>query len=363
MADKFNDNSSKKRRGEEAARAELTGNWARMTAAIVSPLPVPEEDPAATDDKPRHLDLPRNAHGELTPAQRARLGLDFERTGEDPSGQFAADAPEAAPALRPIEDRPRLAPVERAARGNADRSAAQEPSKRRDAVPQHGEDGFERVVRDRNVLSYGVAWTAFALTITAIISFNSSISGDPTAGSGPGPLIPGLVSIVLGWVVVIAARAIGRGWRWLIVIPALVLLVGPFVYSSYWANSVADGARSYLSNDGAGAQVDIDATSIISQTVNTSRGCFAINRARGSFDTEVQVVTYAAETARQQADYALAPRYAGRIGAGGERTTSRVFTFKSGRAPAIVTTPASPPLDCQYSTSAPGAGAKNVDQG
>jgi hypothetical protein len=363
MADKFNDSSSKKRRGEEAARAEATGNWARMTAAMVSPLPVPDEDPAATAGKPRHLDLPRNARGELTPAQRARLGLDFESTGDDPVAPFAAQTAEAAPALRPVEDRPRLAPAERTPRVNTDRADAREPSKRGATARRHGEDGFDHVVRDRNVLSYGVAWTAFALTITAIISFNSSISGDPTAGSGPGPLIPGLVSIVLGWVVVIAARAMGKGWRWLIVIPALVLLIGPFVYSSYWANSVADGARSYLSDTGAGAQVDIDATSIISETVNTSRGCFAINRARSSFDTEVQVVTYAPETARQQADYALAPRYAGRIGAGGERATSRVFSFKSGRAPAIVAVPASPPLDCQYSTSAPGAGAKNVDQG
>ncbi|MBI4897696.1 MAG: hypothetical protein HY827_04945 [Actinobacteria bacterium] len=468
MAEKFRDNSSKARGGEDDARAELAGNWAQMAASMVSPnagaggggrkgskngggpaplpvsaLPVPEDDPAP-EQQSKHLDLPRNAKGELTPAQRARLGLDLDPSSHDPAAQSAAQALEAppagqplqppsqqsapraqppiaavpeptgepagenfpaasgeiqqqpgsefdframelepnaiepdVPALQPVEnDAPRLAPVskseprlaparertapsERTTRNHApDTSAKRGGTSRRES-----EDGFEHVTRDRNVLSYGVAWTAFCVVITGVLSFTSNMSGDPTASAGPGPLIPGLLSIALGWIVVIAARGLGNGWWSLMVLPAVVLIVGPYVYKNVWAGSVEDAARSYLSQAGAAIQIDVDATSVVSATKNTSRGCFAINRTRKNYDTEIAVVTFQPETSRQQADYSLAPRYAGRIETGGERSTYRVFTFRGGRAPAIVTTPAAPPLDCANSTSTPGTGGKRLEEG
>ena len=274
--------------------------------------------------------------------------------------EFVSDEPR----LAPVSKQPKLAPV-RQKQAPADRAAprreraAQQQSKRRPA-PERREsaDDFEHVQRDRNVLTYGIAWTAFCVVITGIIAFTSSMSGDPTASAGPGPLIPGLLSIALGWVVVIAARAMGKGWWGLMIIPAIVLLAGPYVYKNVWAGSVEVAARSYLSDNGSDILIDVDATSVISATKNTDRGCFAINRTRSNYDTEVSVVTYIPETARQQADYVLAPRYAARIEAGGDRSAYRVFSFKGGRAPAIVTTPSAAPLDCENSVSAPGSGAK-----
>ncbi len=472
MAEKFRDNSSKARSGEDDPRAELAGNWAQMAASMVSPnaggggagrtgskngggpaplpvsaLPVPEDDPAP-EEQPKHLDLPRNAKGELTPAQRARLGLDLDPSSESPAAQSAAHAPEAPPAGQPLQppsqqsapraqppiaavpetavpetavnptdasdsvadetqqqpgsrfdfrgmemepdaeepdepalrpvggDEPRLAPVSKTAprlaparerTSPSERSprehAPEQPAKRRATNQRDDEDQFTHVTRDRNVLSYGVAWTAFCVVITGIISFTGSMSGDPTASAGPGPLIPGVLSIALGWIVVIAARGMGSGWWGLMILPAVVLFVGPYVYKNVWAGTVEDAARSYLSVTGAKIQIDVDATSVVSATMNTDRGCFAINRTRKNYDTEIAVVTYQPETSRQQADYSLAPRYAGRIEAGGERSTYRVFTFKGGRAPAIVTTPTAPPLDCEHSTSAPGTGGKRLDDG
>ncbi|MBI5310831.1 MAG: hypothetical protein HZB14_07395 [Actinobacteria bacterium] len=424
----------------------------------VSALPLPADDPEPEDDQPKHFDLPRNSSGELTPAQRARLGLDLDPSSDEPTAQSAATAPDQAPpagqplpppsqpeapraqpqaashppaspppappaapaqqpqqaaAPAPAQQRPhpppepaqqqpgssfdframempdqagpgpgdavpqattgepRLAPVSKAPKlaparqkqAPSERAATrpEEPAQQpRRQAPQRREveDEFEHVRRDRNVLTYGFAWTAFCIVITGIIAFTSSMSGDPTATAGPGPLIPGLLSIAMGWVVVIAARAMGSGWWALMILPAAVLLAGPYVYKNVWAGSVEDAARSYLSTNGADILIDVDATSVISATKNTDRGCFAINRTRSNYDTEVAVVTYVPETARQQADHALAPRYAGRIEAGGDRAAYRVFTFKGGRAPAIVTTPSAAPLDCENSVSAPGSNAK-----
>lgn len=471
------ENSKKKPSNADEAREQLASNWAQMTASMVSPgssggkgngpaplpvsaLPLPNDEPEPEADQPKHLDLPRNSSGELTPAQRARLGLDLEPTSDEPTAQSAAPAPEQAPPagqplqppsqpeapraqpqaaapapqappaapaqqppaaaprptpapqqrpepppepvpaqqqqpgssfdframeqppepgeqfvestpqvasdeprLAPVSNQPKLAPARQKAapseRAAVRRDKPEQQQKRRPA-PQRREteDDFEHVQRDRNVLTYGIAWTAFAIVITGVIAFTGSMSGDPTASAGPGPLIPGLLSIALGWIVVIAARAMGSGWWGLMILPAIVLLVGPYVYKNVWAGSVEDAARSYLSTNGSQVLIDVDATSVISATQNTDRGCFAINRTRSNYDTEVSVVTYIPETSRQQADYALAPRYAARIEAGGDRSTYRVFTFKGGRAPAIVTTPSAAPLDCENSVSAPGSNAK-----
>ncbi|MFY9469090.1 MAG: hypothetical protein WAP37_03130, partial [Solirubrobacterales bacterium] len=270
------------------------------------------------------------------------------------------DAATDEPRLAPVSSEPRLAPVSRQV-APAEREArdhAPAPRKKSETARRsRNTEQFEDVKRDRNVLTYGVAWTAFSFVITGIIAFTASTSGDPGAAAGPGPLIPGIASIAIGWVVVIASRAIGRYWGLLMIIPALVLLAGPYVYKNYWAGSIEDAAHSYLSNRGTGVLIDVDATSVVSETVNTGRGCFAINRNRKTNDTEIAVVTYIAETARQQADFAMAPRYAGRIGTGGERSTNRVFSFRAGRAPAVVSSPGVAPLDCENSVTAPGARA------
>lgn len=503
------ENQKKRPSKADEAREELASNWAQMTASMVSPgkkgsgpaplpvsaLPLPVDEPAPEEDEPKHLDLPRNSKGELSPAQRARLGLDLEPTSEETTAQSAANAPQQAPpagdplpppsqpetpraqpqtpeprapaqqqrpqagpeqagpqqagsqqpgsqqprpqqlrpqqpspqtsspqtrapqpaapernaaepaaesapaqqqpgssfdframehpevqsaepALKPASDEPKLAPVssepklaparQKAAPSERatvrrDRPAAQ-PTRKAASQNQPGEDDeFTHVKRDRNVLTYGVAWTAFCVVVTGIVAFTSSMSGDPTASAGPGPLIPGLLAIAMGWIVVIAARAMGSGWWGLMIVPAIVLFVGPYVYKNVWAGSVEDAARSYLSTNGADILIDVDATSVISATKNTDRGCFAINRTRKNYDTEISVVTYTPETARQQADYVLAPRYAARIEAGGDRAMYRVFSFKGGRAPAIVATPTSPPLDCENTLSAPGSGASRED--
>ncbi|MGB0889817.1 MAG: hypothetical protein ACPGWS_05985, partial [Solirubrobacterales bacterium] len=206
-----------------------------------------------------------------------------------------------------------------------------------------------------SVLTYGVAWTLFAMLVSAGIAFSSSMSRATGEAAGPGPIVPALISIGIGWVIVFAARGIGRNWGYLMILPAVILFLGPFAYAKYWSTSLEDSARGYLSPIGASSLIDVDQTSLVSETINTDRGCFAITRDRKSEDTEVAVVTLVPETARQQADFALAPRYAGRITAGGTRSTQRVFTFKRGLGPAIVSEVIAAPLDCATSI-APASG-------
>jgi hypothetical protein len=439
---------------DENPREQLAASWGQMTANMVSPsgngngngrasngngngkpkngrsplpisaLPLPAED-VPTEEPARSL--PTNSQGKLSPAQRARLGLDpygddmpdaeppaepepvpeiapapapaaeqqqaapteFDFSGIDPYAQVPDPAPNSAanaaaqqgpaaipeqpveqpqfapisnePRLAPVSNEPRLAPVNRAAETRRANSVQSEAEFQRNSQPrgkkQRDEDSFEAVARDRGVLAYGLAWTAFAVVVTSCVAFSSAIGGDPASATGPGPLVPGLLSIAIGWVIVLVARGVGRGWGALMLIPALVLFIGPYMYRQYWSTSVEDAARSYLSTTGNTAKVDVDSTSIVSETVNTDRGCFSINRTRSNNNTEVSVVTYVPTTARQQADFALAPRYAGRIPAGGERTTSRVFSFLGGRAPAQIQLPREATLDCANSTSAPGTGA------
>jgi hypothetical protein len=264
------------------------------------------------------------------------------------------------PQLAPVSSEPRLNPVSKPVRQpqvtkrdpNDDGS---EPERKQRKKKAPG-DTFEAIQRDRSVLTYGFAWTAFAIVVTAAIAFSSAIGGDPAASTGPGPLVPGVLSIAIGWVIVLLARGWGKGWGFLMLVPAAVLFIGPYFYHQYWSTSVEDAARSYLSNAGDSATIDVDSTSVVSQTVNTDRGCFGITRMRNNNDTKVMVVTYQPTTAKQMADFALAPRYAGRVEAGGTAATSRIFHFQGGHAPAQVLSPHSPPLDCANSVSTPGDG-------
>lgn len=371
----------------------------------ISALPVPEpEQPSAPSRS-----LPTNSKGELTPAQRARLGLDTYGANQpqaqaepEPSGPAPLPMPEEAPRHRAQPATAPVAPIQPAAAANntaptefgfsqidpysSDPAAGQQPAPvaaastpmlapvnnavSLDSSPRNApnsgrastedapqpkrspaDDGTPELIRDRNVLSYGVAWTFFAMLVTAAISFSSSMTRASGEAAGPGPLVPALISVALGWVIVLAARAIGRNWGWLMIVPAVVLLLGPFAYAKFWSTGVEQTARDYLSPAGASSLIDVDSSSIVSETINTDRGCFAITRDRSREDTEVAVVTLAPETARQQADFALAPRYARRVPAGGAKSTQRVFTFKRGLGPAIVSEAPSAPLDCATSAA------------
>lgn len=360
----------------------------------ISALPVPDNDAQSVDPGPS---LPTNAKGELTPAQRARLGLDvFGEQAQQPEPEPEPPAPtplpipeepaqpvsvtsnntaptdfgfrqidpferdgvaqqSADPQLKPVEAEPRLAPVhaEPALRPAAKRAQPSDSSVEDENAPRRRQagDGTPDLDRDRSVLTYGVAWTLFAMLVTAGISFTSSMSSATGEAAGPGPLVPALISVGIGWVIVFAARGMDKNWVYLMIIPAVLLFLGPYVYAQIWSTSIEDSARTYLSPAGANALIDVDQTSVVSETINTDRGCFSVTKNRQNEDTEVAVVTYVPETARQQADYSLAPRYARRIPAGGERTTQRVFTFKGGVGPAIVSEAQAAPLDCASSTA------------
>lgn len=359
----------------------------------ISALPVPD-DAQPVDPTPS---LPTNSKGELTPAQRARLGLDvFGEQAQQPEPEPEPPAPTplpipeepaapvsvtsnntaptdfgfrqidpferdaaagqqaAEPQLKPVESEPRLAPVqaEPALRPAAKRAQPSDSSVEDEAAVRRRpkSDGTPELDRDRSVMTYGVAWSLFAMMVTAGIAFTSSMSSATGEAAGPGPLVPALISIGIGWVIVFAARGMGKNWVYLMIIPAVILFLGPFIYAQLWSTSIEDSARTYLSPAGANALIDVDQTSVVSETINTDRGCFAVTKNRQNEDTEVAVVTYVPETARQQADYSLAPRYARRIPAGGPRATQRVFTFKNGAGPAIVSEATSAPLDCATST-------------
>ncbi len=343
----------------------------------ISALPVPDDDGAPATPAPS---LPTGKNGELSPAQRARLGLDVfgeqaqqpveaASTGpkplpvpDDQPAASQARAPNAAPTdfgfrqIDPFGGSPagpnavsqRVSPEELAGAANV----APQPLRQRSG----SDDGIPELERDRSVLTYGVAWTLFAMLVSAGIAFSSSMSRATGEAAGPGPIVPALISIGIGWVIVFAARGMGRNWGYLMILPAVILFLGPFAYANYWSTSLEDSARGYLSPIGATSLIDVDQTSLVSETINTDRGCFAITRDRKTKDTEVAVVTLVPETARQQADFALAPRYAGRITAGGARSTQRVFTFKRGLGPAIVSEVIAAPLDCATS-AAPASGS------
>lgn len=333
------------------------------------PLPLPVDDASADDSSTPSL--PTNAKGELTPAQRARLGLDIYGDDTPPSGVsqingngngngqatpeptdfgFAEVDPYASePKLAPVSEQPKLAPA-RSAKVRIERDDDDAPQAKKRAAKPTG-DGIPDLDRDRNVLTYGVSWTIFAIVVTAVLGYFAAMRTGNQASMGPGPLVPGAISIALGWAVVFAARGMGKNWVWLMTIPLLVLVIGPFVANAYWSTSVADSARSYLSSDGASVRVDTDPTSTISETVNTDRGCFAFTQFQETKNVEVAVVTPGPTTARQQADLALAPRYARRVPAGGPRLPYRVFLLEGGQLPVIATEVKAQPLDCAQSAA------------
>jgi hypothetical protein len=389
-----------------AANSPRNRNNGGSAPLPISALPLPVDEAPAAEETPA-AGLPTNSSGELTPAQRARLGLDIygdpppptpisngngNGNGHAPSnGNGAAPAaatPPAPPApsaqptefgfaeidpyvepdppsgpeprLAPAASTPALAPVTPAAtrvrqRTNDDDHADPDNnagSRRRSKGALIEErDGIAQLNRDRNVLTYGVAWTALCLVVTIGISFLNVFSS-PASGTTPATFLPALVSIVIGWVIVFVARNMGPNWGWLMLIPAVVLVIGPFFYTNWKIDQTKMEARAYLSSNAAKAEIDVDPSTIVSQTVNTPQGCFAFTKLLESGDVTVDVVTYAATTAQQQATMALSPRYARRVEPGGDRATQRTFSMKNGKLPVINVERLTPPIDCA-ATSAP----------
>ncbi len=373
-------------------RNRNNGGSARLP---ISALPLPIDDAPAQDDGPAPA-LPINSSGELTPAQRARLGLDIY--GDEPAPtpisngkgngnghaptNGAAPAPPAPlapsaqptefgfseidpydappqpsapePRLAPAKSTPTLAPVTPAASRVRQRTSDddhEDPDS--NAGSRHGgrmqsideRDGTPQIDRDRKVLTYGVSWTFFCLFATAAISF-SNIFTSSGEGASPGTFVPAMISIVIGWVIVFAARNMGPNWGWLMLIPAVVLVIGPFFYTSWRLGQTEAEARAYLGSQAAKAEVDIDASTIVSETVNTPQGCFAFTKILETGDVTIDVVTYAPATAQQQATMSLSPRFARRVEPGGSRATQRTFSMDKGTLPVVVEERLTPPIDC-----------------
>ncbi len=343
----------------------------------ISPLPLPVEDSRADEPAQTHA-LPTGSNGKLSPAQRARLGLDVfgqdaaaakppSQSGTTDFGFAQMDPPAAA---QPAPEEPRLAPVQSSAGSAAAdrtaelrpavapprRSASQPdaapnpaPSARRDAQTVSERDGIPEVERDRAVLGYGVGWTIFCLLFAAVMSAINVTSG---AGSGvnPGAFVPAVISIVMGWIIVAIGHRM-RAWGWLMIVPAIVLVLGPFVYTTWRLGAVESSARAYLAPAAQGTPIDIDVGSVLSSTINTDQGCFALTIDRISGDVRIDAVTYAPATAQQQASMALAPRYARRVPAGGERALQRSFQLSNGKLPVTTTVLGSPSIDCALTSS------------
>lgn len=366
----------------DSPRKRDTGDSAPLP---ISALPLPVDDTPARNDTaaPR---LPTNSSGELTPAQRARLGLDVYgdqpapapiSNGQPPAPPAPAAAAESsqptkfgfteidpydappqphapAPPLAPARTTPTLAPVTPESsqvrprtsindREDPDSNAGSRRGGRKQSINER--DGIPQIDRDRKVLTYGVSWTVFCLFITAAISFANTFANS-AEGATPGTFVPAMISIVIGWVIVFAARNMGPNWGWLMLIPAVVLVIGPFFYTSWRLDQTQAEARAYLSSGAAKAEIDIDASTVVSETVNTPQGCFAFTKILETGDVTIDVVTYAPATAQQQATMSLSPRFARRVEPGGSRATQRTFSMDQGTLPVVVEERLTPPIDC-----------------
>lgn len=343
----------------------------------LSALPLPSDAPAEPQDDDPAASLPTGSTGELTPAQRARLGLDIYGDEPAPATQpvpvepdpsansdfgfadidpFEGGAAEAQPEprLAPVQSTPKLAPATPAAVRLRQRDDAEDDHDPSDEAASRNKptvaerDGTPQLNRDRNVLTYGVAWTFLCIAVTAGMSFLTAFSSG-NGGPTPSTFVPAMVSILAGWVVVFIGRNM-KAWGWMMVVPVVILVLGPYFYATWQVGQVEAAARAYLSPTGAKAEIDIDARSIVSGTVDTPTGCFAFTQDRGNKDVRVDVVTYLPATAQQQATFALAPRYARRVAPGGTRATQRAFTLEKGTFPVVAEELLTPSIDCARNT-------------
>lgn len=371
-----------------AAKSPQNRNQSGPSPLPVSALPLPAED-GPQDEAPATA-LPTPSNGKLTPAQRARLGLDSfgdqpapqpagtngngsaaaSANGADSTSEFdfagmdprLAAAPGPEPQLAPVQAAPKLAPVGtgkpnnpavtpagQARQAQAEASADAGSRRKEQPLTVSERDGIPQMERDRTVLGYGVAWTFFCLFVAAVVSA-ASLTADANMGPTPSAFVPAMISIVLGWIVVAIGHK-SKAWGWFMIVPAVVLVLGPFVYASWHVGKVESEARALLSSAGAQTTIDIDQSSILSGTVNIPGGCFALFQDRSSGDIRVDVVTYAPATAQQQATLALAPRFARRVSAGGDKVYQRSFNMAGGNPPVNAIEQTAPPIDCE------GAGA------
>lgn len=208
------------------------------------------------------------------------------------------------------------------------------------------EESTEDINQSRNNLTAAVSFTIFALVIAMTMTFASQYSTNPAGSDGSGTLLAAIVAIGLAWTVSLAHRLLGRFWLIWYIVPMAILLLGPYISGILWQRDQEALARSYLSAQGQQTMIDADANTIASTIVYTKEGCFSILRNRNTKETSVLVATSVPQTARQQADAALAPRFAAHIPAGGDVSNGRVFFFDHGQGPPRPDTPTRPPLDC-----------------
>lgn len=213
-------------------------------------------------------------------------------------------------------------------------------------VTAAGENFDDEIGASRGNLTAAVSFTIFALVVALGMTFASQYSTNPAGSDGSGTLLATLLAVGLAWTISLAHRLIGRFWPAFYVIPIAVLLLGPFASGVVWQNNQESLARSYLSATGQQTMIDADANTIASTIVATEAGCFSIVRDRATKQTSVLVASTEPGTARQHADFALAPRFAAQVAAGDATSSGHVFFFDNGVGPPRVETPEQPPLDC-----------------
>lgn len=319
----------------DQARRKLAQGWGSVTASMANPdgstdggieildsaAGLTAQRPAPKGAAPTNvtpLPLP-------TPQQQPVVPLPLPSPQIDPA--LSAPTPALnAPATSQVQQ-PQLLPTSQAA-------------KKRPEPAEH------EVARDRHNIAAAVSWTIFAIVVATTITFINGTSGNAFTDLGPGPFPAAFVSIVAAWLIALSAGMLGRTWPAWYVVPLLVLIIGPLVNNHLWQSGQASAARAYLSASGQNVMVDVDPVSLTSATVVAANGCFAVVQARSTKDTTVSVESSNAQTARQHANTALAPRFAARIESGGPASNSHIFLFQRGQAPPVVNAPSKPPLDC-----------------
>lgn len=338
----------------------------------MTPLPLPDAAQSPAAQAPA-----KPATARQSAAAAARAGtLAFPQPGAQPQPaapqQPAAPAPPAAtpqptpppqpvapqplaqqPAMQPVAPQPPpvaaqptlrapnqpVAPAERSAAAIAP-AAGPVPAA---LEPEYAAEGL---VRQRTNLTAAASFTLVALIVAMGMTYAFGTSQDTSAGVGMNPWPATFAAIGLAWAISIAHRILGSWWPAYYLLPVALLISGPLLYASYWQTGQEDLARSYLGAAGKEALIDVDAVALTSATIKTADGCFALVRERDTGNTTVSVATATPSTARQHADLSLAPRFAGRVTAGGDRAASRIFVFRAGQGPPDVQVPEQPALDC-----------------
>lgn len=240
---------------------------------------------------------------------------------------------------QPRPKQPRLQPP-------PESTATQRPAE--PAAPPEAREiaGAGRIRESGNSLTVAVAFTIFALVVAVAMTFTTQYGANPTGDDGSGTLLAASAAIALAWTISFGHRLLGRLWGAWYMLPLALLLTGPSLSGMLWQHNQEALARSYLSATGQSTLIDADADIVASTTIYAPTGCFSFMRDRHTELTTVMIASPSPQTARQQAETALAPRFAARVAAGGAASTGRIFFFDRGQGPPRVETPEQPPLDC-----------------